>query len=83
MTDDFASGVQATGDVVVGEAIGRIKDHLGAKDLIIRQRIFGGTTLQIRSLVVSELDFVWAGSWHMASMAGWPENSRHNTLVYF
>jgi len=38
--DHFTAGVEAVGDLVVGHALGGVKDHFGPLDLKIRQRIF-------------------------------------------
>jgi hypothetical protein len=68
LADDFPAGIQATSDVVVGEALSRVEDHLGAEHLIIRQRIFDCPAFEFPPLLRREFDLEWADSRHMASM---------------
>ena len=68
MADDFPAGIQATSDVVVGEALSRVEDHLGAENLIIRQRIFDRPAFEFSPFLRREFDTKWADSRHMASM---------------
>jgi hypothetical protein len=62
--DDFASGDEVVCDVVIGEALVSQKDHLGANDLIIRQRISVRSPRQFSQLLFREEYSKWAGSWH-------------------
>src|SRR5271157_1951302 len=41
--DHFAAGIQAPGNFIISQSIGRMEDHSSARDLKIRQRIFGRT----------------------------------------
>jgi hypothetical protein len=45
----FTAGIQGRRDLVVGHALGGVKDHLGPLNLEIRQRILCGSSLQFRS----------------------------------
>src|SRR5208283_6154404 len=40
--DHFAACIQAPGNFIIGQSFGGMKDHSGARNLKIRQRIFGG-----------------------------------------
>ena len=82
LADDLTPGVQATGDVIVGQSFRRVEDHLGPKDLIIRQRILDHPTFEFGAFLRRELYLERAGSRHMAKMPEEPEKSRHNTCVY-
>jgi hypothetical protein len=54
--DYLTASIQATGNLVVAHAIGRVEDHPGSLNLKIRQRIFGGTPAQLRSFGRRESD---------------------------
>jgi hypothetical protein len=56
LADHLAPRVQARGNLVVVHALGCHQDHLGSNNLEIRQRISGGTPIQLGGLVSSKLD---------------------------
>jgi hypothetical protein len=62
--DDLASGAEAFGDLIVGEALVSQKNHLGADNHKIRQRIFIGTSKEFLSLIPCESDLVWTFTRH-------------------
>ena len=57
LADDLPAGIQALSDFIIGQTIGRMKDHLGADNLAIWQRIFDGSALQFLSFLSCEFDF--------------------------
>jgi hypothetical protein len=48
---NFATSVEASGDLIVGQALGGKKNHSGAQNLKIRQRIFRGPAMQFPFLL--------------------------------
>ena len=54
--DDFASGAEPVGDLIIGEALLGEENHLGASNHKIRQRIFIGASLQLFSFLLGEHD---------------------------
>src|SRR6266498_5971405 len=62
--DDFTSCGEVVCDVLIGEALVSQEDHLGANDLIIRQRIFVSSPRQLLDLLSGQQNSKWAGSWH-------------------
>src|SRR2546425_980729 len=62
--DDLASCGEVVCDSVIGEALVSQQDHLGADDLIIRQRISVGSPDQLLDLLSGQNDSKWADSWH-------------------
>ena len=57
--DDLPSGAEALGDLVVGETLVGEKNHLGADNYKIRQRIFIDASDEFLSLISCESDSVW------------------------
>lgn len=47
LADHLAMGVEAGGDLVVGDALGGEEDHPGAEDLKVWQRILGGSSMEL------------------------------------
>jgi len=82
LADDFPAGIQATSDVVVGEALRRVEDHLGTENLIIRQRILDRPAFEFPPLLRCEFDLEWADSRHIASIVQSGPYRKNNTLVY-
>lgn len=62
--DDLPSGAEAFGDLIVGEPLVSQKNHLGADNHKIRQRIFIGTSKQFLSLISCESDLIWTPTRH-------------------
>src|SRR6266851_5647637 len=62
--DDLASCGEVVCDSVIGEALVSQQDHLGADDLIIRQRISVCSSGQLAYLFFGQTDSEWADSWH-------------------
>jgi hypothetical protein len=48
---NFATGVEARSDLIIGQALGGKKNHPGAEDLKIRQRIFRSPAKQFAFLL--------------------------------
>jgi hypothetical protein len=71
LADDFAAGVQAAGDLVVGPTVGGMENHFGAEHLKVWQRIFGCSALQFLSFDCRKFDFVWAFSRHICTVPQW------------
>jgi hypothetical protein len=46
--DDLAAGIETSGDLAIGQALGGEKNHHGAERLKVRQRILGGAALTSR-----------------------------------
>lgn len=67
--DDLAAGVETSGDLVVGQALGGKENHLGADHFEIRQRILGGAAVEFTLFSPGQLDFVWAGTGHRGLLA--------------
>jgi hypothetical protein len=63
--DDFTSGAEPVGDLIIGEAQLGEENHLGAGNHKIRQRIFIGTPLQFFPFLLGEHDLVRAFSWQI------------------
>jgi hypothetical protein len=62
--DDLPAGVQALGDLVIGETFGGMKDHSGANHMEIWQRIFGGSCFEFTAFIGAKNNDKWARSWH-------------------
>jgi hypothetical protein len=62
--DDFAPGVEPSGDLIVGQSFGREQDHPGADYLEIRQRILGRAAAQFPLFNGGKLYREWTGAWH-------------------
>jgi hypothetical protein len=58
--DDLATGVQASGDLIIGQTLSGKKYHPGAQHLKIRQRIFRGSAEQLAFFLRGQLYRVWA-----------------------
>ena len=69
LADDFAPGIQALSDLIVGQALGGVEDHLGADNLKIRQRIFCCSAFQFMPLLWREINSEWAFSRHIFDFA--------------
>jgi hypothetical protein len=69
LTDDFPTGIQATGNLIIGPTLGGAKNHPGAENLKIWQRILCGPMLQFRSFLSREQDLERAVSWHASHPA--------------
>ncbi len=66
--DDFASGAEPVGDLIIGEALLGEENHLGAGNHKIRQRIFIGAPLQLFSFLLGEHDRVRAFPWQIDAL---------------
>jgi hypothetical protein len=53
--DYFATGIEAGGYPVIGQALGSEKHHLGAHDIKIRQRIFRGPPEQLALFLLGQV----------------------------
>jgi hypothetical protein len=51
LADDLASRIQTRSDLVVVDALSGHQNHLGAKNLKVRQRIFGRPAVQLTGLI--------------------------------
>jgi hypothetical protein len=86
--NDLAAGIEASGDSMVGPAIGGEENHLGADHLKIRQRILGGTAAQFLLLGGGEHYRIRASTWHRKSVLLFHDAIREwtfqlrNTLAY-
>jgi hypothetical protein len=54
--DDFPTGIQALGDLVIGKTLGSMEDHAGTQDLKIWQRIFCGSGFQFTAFLLTEFN---------------------------
>jgi hypothetical protein len=86
LADDFAPGIQASRNQVVGQAFGGQEDDFGTEDLKVRQRIFGRSMSEHLLLILSESDREWAFSWHIICTFlcrdNMPERHRYGQLQY-
>jgi len=76
LADDFPASIQTVSDLIVGQTLGRMEDHLGAEHLKIWQRILGGSALEFLPFLSCELDLVWAFSRHMTRVPQWVKLAR-------
>src|SRR5574340_118568 len=77
LADHLAPGVQARGDLVVVQAVGGHENHLGPRDLEVRQRIFGRTPTHLGCLARGQNDTEWAFPRHRRTLL---EGSRQDAI---
>src|SRR5437870_3716581 len=89
LAHDLTARIQASGDLVVVQALGGHQDHSGANDFEIRQRISSRPAVQLFGLHGRQLNREWAVSWHifnfnadLESCHSRPILSNINTLMY-
>jgi hypothetical protein len=70
--------VQAGGDLDVGHALGRVKDHPRALHITPRRRDLARTPLKLITLVSAQLDHVAAGPGHDHHFAAPHQAPSHN-----
>jgi hypothetical protein len=74
--DDLASGGEVICNLVVRETAVSEKDHLGADDLIIRQRILVRPSRQLPQFLSRQQNAEWADSWHWNPLRRREEDTR-------
>jgi hypothetical protein len=79
--DYLASCGEVVCDSVIGEALVSQQDHLGADDLIIRQRILVGSPGEFSHLFSGQQDSEWADSCHLYLPPNCEQGTREGSFL--